>query len=304
MRHPALLTAAVCTSSIGIGMSVASALDRAVTPADQMLFGAIGVAVTAGAHVLPALTRAAAGRALWGACLAVTVYGHAGYFASALDRAGDHRAEHVAEVATVTALRDQLEAITARPTATVAAALGAAQRTEAAARTAAITCTKPCSTLQGRATAARARVTELETELAEARRADELRGQLTEQASQADARRDEARIDPAAAAISRLTGAEAATVQTAVQLLSACLVELLAALLWSLALRPAVTGEISVVARTTLQASTAHRKRFSPFDRLRAAWTDWRGAQGRIVNARDRPAGIKPTSPWPRHATP
>ncbi|KDB53912.1 hypothetical protein X805_04660 [Sphaerotilus natans subsp. natans DSM 6575] len=304
MRHPALLTAAVCTSSIGIGMSVASALDRAVTPADQVLFGAIGVAVTAGAHVLPALTRTAVGRALWGACLAVTVYGHAGYFASAIDRAGEHRAEHVAEVATVTALRDQLQSITARPTATVAAALGAAQRTEAAARTAAITCAKPCSTLQGRATAARARVTELETELAEARRADALREQLTQQASQSDARRDAARIDPAAAAISRLTGADASTVQTSVQLLSACLVELLAALLWSLALRPAITGEVSVVARTNLQTAAVRRKHFSPFIELRAAWSSWRGALGRTAKARDRPAGIEPSAPWPRHATP
>ena len=236
MTRPILTACAAATSSIGIAMSVASAMDRAATPADQLMFAAIGATITAAAHTLPALTRGVPGRLLWSACLAVTMYGHAGYFASAIERAGQHRAESVQQDGATLALRDQLQSITARPTATVAGDLGAAQRAAAAASTAARTCTRPCSTLEGRAKAAQARVNALQTEIDEAHRADELRTQLTARAEQHDLRQREAAADPAARVLSAISGLSPETLQASVQLISAALVELLAALLWSLAI--------------------------------------------------------------------
>lgn len=235
-RRPILTACAAATSSIGIAMSIASAMDRASTPADQLMFAAIGATITAAAHTLPALTRGVPGRLLWSVCLAVTMYGHAGYFTSAIERTGQHRAESVQQDGATLALREQLQSITARPTATVAADLGAAQRVAATASTAARTCTRPCSTLEGRAKAAQARVNALQTEIDEAHRADALRAQLTARAEQHDLRQREAATDPAARVLSSISGLSSETLQGAVQLVSAALVELLAALLWSLAI--------------------------------------------------------------------
>lgn len=236
MTRAILPACAAATSSIGIAMSVASAMDRASAPADQLMLAAIGATITAAAHTLPAMTRSVSGRLLWSACMAVTMYGHAGYFTSVIDRAGQHRAESVQQDGATLALREQLQAITARPTATIAADLGIAQRAAATASAAAHACSRPCPALEGRSHAAQARVTALQTEIDEAHRADALRAQLTARAEQHDLRQRDAAADPAARALSSLSGLSSETLQGGVQLVSAALVELLAALLWSLAI--------------------------------------------------------------------
>lgn len=302
MTRPTILTAASSVSAVGMAMSVASALDRAATPADQAMTAAIGIVITGAAHVLPGLTRSAAGRALWVACMAAAIYGHAGYVSSAVSRAGVERAAHVQHDTAADALREQLQHIASRPTATVAAALGAAQRADAAAATAASTCRMPCDTLRGRARAASARVAELQTELDEARRADALREQLTHQAERHDARRQSAQADPAATAIASLTGLPAERVQTGAAMLCASLVELVAAMLWSLTLQPIDPTSARQAAnparsqQTTPAASTS-----SALGWLRTAVSALIGATPQ-PRARDRPTLIEPDAPWPRRA--
>lgn len=238
------LSAAVLGTVVGLAMSAAGAIDRAGSTTDRALSVAVGVFLVLGAHLLPALTRGAAARLLWiGVMLAVT-YSHASWLISSAHRAGERRASTVQADARTSALRDQLAQITARPVATVAADVAAAASRAAAADSGSASCAarpgatpRTCAAARNTASAARERLGALRIELAEAERAAALRAQLADAAGQHDTRQAEAGADPVAAVLANLTGTPAETVLLLVSLLSSVLVELLAAVLWSSALR-------------------------------------------------------------------
>jgi hypothetical protein len=238
--RPAALAAALTISAIGLAASAASAADRGATATDTALVMAFAMAATAGAHVLPAISRSLVGRALWVSCLVVVVYGHAAFLASAAHRAGDQRAASVRSSERSQALQGQLDALGARPLSTVADALASATARSATATAALTRCeaTTPgrCSSARAAASSADASVQALSAELAAARRAADIRERLTTEAEQHDTRRAEAALDPGATALATLTGLPAERIQPAMQMLTALLVELFAALLWTIAL--------------------------------------------------------------------
>ena len=238
--RPAALAAAVSISAIGLAASAAASADRGATATDTALVMAFALAATAGAHVLPAISRSIVGRALWVSCMVVVVYGHAAFLAGSAHRAGDQRAASVRSSEHSQALQRQLDALGARPLSTVAEALAAATARSARATAALTRCEAStpgkCSTARAAATSADASVQALAAELTAARRAAELRERLTTEAEQHDTRRAEAALDPGAAALATLTGLPADRIQTAAQMLTALLVELFAALLWTIAL--------------------------------------------------------------------
>lgn len=237
-RRPFILAAAAAVSGIGLAMSAQAAADRGAS----LTYTALVMGVTAAAHMLPAISRTIPARLMWLACLVVVVYGHAAFIAGVDRRAGDQRATAVRSTEHTRALREQLNAIAARPAATVADALAQATARSAQATAALTRCeaTTPsrCSTARASTTTAAARTQALATELAEAHRADELRAQLATAASQHDASRAAATTDPGAAALAAITHLPAELIQTAAALLMAVLAELLAALLWTTALPP------------------------------------------------------------------
>lgn len=243
MQHPTATAAALAVSSIGLGMSAVSALDRGATGADQALIVAAGMAVTAGAHVLPAITRSTAGRGVWVACLLVALYGHAGFVAGSQSRAGEQRAQAVQQTEQHRALQDQLAALPSQSPAQAAAALASARSRAAAQGAALARCEAQtpgrCATPRAAVASAAARVEAAEAAAQQAQRADTLREQLATAAASQDARRDTARTDPAALALSRLTGLPAEPIQLGMALLTALLIELLGALLWRRAIHPA-----------------------------------------------------------------
>jgi hypothetical protein len=115
----------------------------------------------------------------------------------------------------------------------------------------------------------------LEAELAAARRAADIRERLTTEAEQHDTRRAEASLDPGAAALATLTGLPAERIQPAMQMLTALLVELFAALLWTIALprsrhadTTALTGWTTSPTHHPLEATAhaQHRAMPSPAD--------------------------------------
>lgn len=244
IRRRITLSAAVLVTAVGLAMSAAGAIDRAGSTTDRALSVAVGCCLVLGAHLLLALTRSAGARLLWvGMMLAVT-YGHASWLISSAHRAGADRAAAVQTDTRTSALRDQLAQIAARPVATVAADVAAAAARAAAADSGSASCAarpgatpRSCSTAKATASAARERLGALRIELAEAERAAALRAQLADAAGQHDARQAEASTDPVAAVLANLTGLTAETVLLAVSLLSSVLIELLAAVLWSSALR-------------------------------------------------------------------
>lgn len=238
--RPAYLSAAVSVSAIGMAMSAAASADRGATLTDAGLMMAASLAVTGAAHVLPAISRGVAARTLWAACLLVVVYGHAAFFAASSQRAGAARATAVHQTAQADALRDELQGLAARPLAAVAADLAAARGKQAQTAAALARCDAAtpgrCSSARAAVESAGARVQALAIESASAQRADELRAQITAAAGREDAKRQAATADPAAAALSLLTGVSAEHLQSGMLLLTALLVELFAVLLWTKAL--------------------------------------------------------------------
>ncbi len=234
-------------------MAAAAAMERSTAPADRALVMAAAVVITLAAHLLPTIAnnrtrgKGAAAWALWAVCMALTVYGHMVFFASAAGHAGSSRAATVEETAHSRALREQLASISARPLGTVAADLVMVQHRASAANLQAQRCEQAtpgrCASRRTAAQQAHDQVEALRTEHTEAQRAADLRGQLTTAAASLDTRRTSAASDPVASQLNRLTGTGADALPLMVAVLSSIVVELLAALLWSEALRDARAPE-------------------------------------------------------------
>lgn len=260
-RRRLALAAAALTSATGLLMAGASALERGGSVLDRVLIAAISCMLVLGAHLLPTLSRSMPARALWIGCLLLTAWSHAAFFAAAAQRAGSARADSVTTSAQARALQTELEAIAARPLAQVSADLAAAQARVISADLALQRCRKALPEAASASPTACARPLEavggasrqveaLAVEEDEARRAAALRQRLVEAAGREDLARDQAAVDPVTAMLSTLLGLKAGSAGVAVAVLSAVVVELLAALLWTLGLR---SGEEELKAITLEQ---------------------------------------------------
>ncbi len=235
------LAAALVTSSVGLAMAAASAIDRGATLVDRTLIVALACVLVMGAHLLPAITSTWKGRALWLVCLLLTAWGHAVFFTSSAQRAGQIRADAVKPSSAATALQDELSSTQARPVTAVAADLATARLRTESARSASTRCNPAthATECRRRAEATRAaeiRASALADELDQARHSAELRQRITTEAAGHDSARASATADPVAAIVSRMTGADATALTTVVSVLSSLTLELMAALLWSSAL--------------------------------------------------------------------
>ena len=235
------ITAAFATACtlLAVAMAAASAMDRATGTTDRALLIGTAVAFAVLAQALPVLVRSAWRWPVWGAVMLVTLQGHIGLMTHAQQRAGADRAAAVATTATSQAMNTELNSITARPLATVAAQVAAATTRAAAAASGAASCTaragatpRTCAAAQLAATRATAQLDALRVELTQAERADHLRRQLATEASALDTRRDQAAADPVAALIATATNASPATASTLLAALTSTLLELCGVLLW------------------------------------------------------------------------
>lgn len=259
MTRRIALAGAVALSIIGVGMAAAAAIERGASTVDRVLIVACAVAITLAAHLLPALTRRAAGWALWAACVALTVYGHTMFFAAAGQRAGEHRALSVAPSEQSAALLEQLRSTAARAPSAVAADLAAVRSRGAGAALQLTRCEREqpgrCAARRLVLQQAEQQAQALQIEADEAHRAAGLRAELTAAAAQLDTRRS--------AAADGLGGLGADGVLLAMSVLSAVVVELLAALLWAEVLSPKVGRAEATVepparaARTSMPARTS-----------------------------------------------
>jgi hypothetical protein len=183
---------------------------------DRTLLVALAATVCACVHLLPALSRRRIVWPLWSACLIGALYGHLSFFTHAGLRAGQVRSLQSDAVADVTrqteATRAALAAITARPLATVANELARA-RTDA-------------------------RREALQIELAESRRAAQLRDDLVRLATTTATDRVMAATDPVTALLAAVTGRSEEGIRLMVGILFSVTLELVGAFLWTEALRP------------------------------------------------------------------
>lgn len=206
---------AVFVTGTAMAMAALAAWDRGGYVIDRVLLVAMSIAICAGTHLIPALTKRKFAWLLWAGCLLGTVYGHLVFFTHASIRAGESRAQHSMHMVGVAhqaeAVQAALDGIAARPVAVVAAELAGSQ-----------------SSRQRSA---------LRLELAEARRATSLRDELVVLAGTATTVQVTAFSDPVTARLSALLGSNEASIAILVGIGLSILLELVGALLWCEALR-------------------------------------------------------------------
>lgn len=237
----ALATLATVTA---LSLSILAGWQRGGTLPERLIWIAIGTVLVTSAHLLPVLIRDASisvrivGSVLWGACLVTACYGHAVFFAFAQQHAGEQRATTVRMDAAPSSGRSLTAVMAER--AAVTAQLAAAN---------ARYCVGNCVTLEGRRVTLTARIDALNAE------ADEVRRQQAA-ADRVTARQDALLADPVASRLAALLGTTTARIDLLTGLVFAAVLEGVACMLWTVALRLPLPKPLSVVTGVTPAAVT------------------------------------------------
>lgn len=237
----ALATLATVTA---LSLSILAGWQRGGTLPERLIWIAIGTVLVTSAHLLPALIRDApisvriVGSVLWGACLVTACYGHAVFFAFAQQHAGEQRATTVQATSAPSPGRSLIAVMAERAAVT-------AQLATANARY----CVGNCVTLEGRRVTLTARIDALNAE------ADEVRRQQAA-ADRVTARQDALLADPVASRLAALLSTTTARIDLLTGLVFAAVLEGVACLLWTVALRLPLPKPLSVVTGVTPAAVT------------------------------------------------
>ncbi|MDN8038808.1 hypothetical protein [Burkholderia vietnamiensis] len=235
---------AVGATTTALCLSVLAGWQRGGTLPERLIWIAIGMVLVTSAHLLPALIREmpivirSVGSLLWGTCLVTACYGHAVFFAFAQQHAGELRAAAV-QITSVPESARSLTAVMAER-ATVTAQLAVAQ---------ARNCIGNCTTLKSRRVTLAARLDALNAE------ADDLRRQQIT-TDRVTAQRDALLLDPVTSRLAALLGIAAVRVDLLSGLMFAAVLEGVACLLWTVALRSPLPVPLPIVTDATPSAVT------------------------------------------------
>ncbi|WP_431819703.1 hypothetical protein [Burkholderia sp. F1] len=224
VRRWALMLAVMATTT-ALSLSILAGWQRGGTLQERLIWIAIGTVLVTSAHLLPALTRdtpiviQGVGSVLWGACLATACYGHAVFFVLAQQHAGEQRASTV-QVASVTPPARSLTTVMAER-ASVTAQLATAN---------ARYCAGNCVSLEGRRVTLAAKMEALNDEADDIRRQQAATDRVT-------AQHDALLADPVTTRLAALVGTTAARIDLLTGLTFAAVLEGVACLLWTVALR-------------------------------------------------------------------
>lgn len=225
-------------------LSTIAGWQRGGSLSERVVWVAMGVVLIVSAHLLPTLVRSSpftiriTGSVLWGACMVTACIGHVTFFLFTQQHAGEARASAVTRnVAaspalasrTLTAVMQEGAAVTRQ------LALARAQR-----------CSRDCPFLDARRVTLAARLDALEAEADDIRRQDSERDRTRSQ-------RDALLADPVTSRLAALLGTTTARVDLLSGVTFAAVLEGVACLLWTVALRPlplphataAVTGTVA-----------------------------------------------------------
>ncbi|WP_042302654.1 hypothetical protein [Paraburkholderia kururiensis] len=215
---------ALLATSTALSLSILSGWQRAGTLPERIVWVAIGVVLVVSAHLLPALIRDAPavvrgiGSLLWAACLATACYGHAVFFIFAQQHAGDRRAVTVG--APPPAPARSLTVVMANRSVVIRQLAWANARH----------CSRDCTWINARRVTLAAKLDALNAEASDVRRVEAERDRVT-------AQRDALRADPVASRLATLLGMTTARVDLLSGLAFAAVLEGVACLLWTVALR-------------------------------------------------------------------
>ena len=227
----ALATLATATA---LSLSILAGWQRGGTAPERLIWIAIGTVLVTSAHLLPALIREmpivvrSVGSVLWGACLVTACFGHTVFFAFAQQHAGELRASTVLGGSAPSTARNLTDVMAER--AAVIAQLAAAN---------ARYCVGNCVTLEGRRTMLAARIDALNAAADEIRRQQVATDRVT-------ARHDALLADPVTSRLAALLGTTTARIDLLTGLTFAAVLEGVACLLWTVALRSPVPIETGV----------------------------------------------------------
>ncbi|RIV48805.1 hypothetical protein [Burkholderia pseudomallei] len=242
VRRWALMLAVMATTN-ALSLSILSGWQRGGTLQERLIWIAIGTVLVTSAHLLPALIRntpiviRGVGSVLWGACLATACYGHAVFFVSAQQHAGEQRASTV-QVASVTPPARSLTTVMAER-ASVTAQLKANARY----------CAGNCASLEGRRATLAAKMEALNAEADDIRRQQAATDRVT-------AQHDALLADPVTTRLAALLGTTAARIDLLTGLTFAAVLEGVACLLWTVALRSPLPMPLPIVTDVTPPAVT------------------------------------------------
>lgn len=224
IRRPALALAVAATGTAAC-MSVLAGWQRGGWLAERLVWVATGLVLVTSAHLLPALLRGAPalvrvmGSVLWATCLVTACIGHAVFFVSAQQHAGELRASALSAAPPPTTARSLTTVMAERANATAQLAAANARH-----------CPGNCPTLAARRTTLAAKVDALNAE------ADDIRRQQIAE-ERVTTRRDALRADPIASRLAALLGVPVARIDLLFGSLVAAVLEGVACLLWLVALQ-------------------------------------------------------------------
>lgn len=224
MIHRPALALAVAATSTAACISVLAGWQRGGSLAERLVWVAMGLVLITSAHLFPALLRGTPalvrvmGSVLWATCLVTGCIGHAFFFVSAQQHAGELRVSALPAAPPPTAARSLTTVMAER--AAVTAQLAAAN---------ARYCTGTCTTLKARRTTLVARVDALIAEADDIRRQQIADQRIT-------TRRDALRADPITSRLASLLGVPVALIDLIFGSLFAAVLEGVACLLWMVAL--------------------------------------------------------------------
>ncbi|CAK0406500.1 putative twin-arginine translocation pathway signal protein [Burkholderia pseudomallei] len=233
---------ATVATGTAVSLSILTGLQRGGTWPERLVWVSVGIVLVVSAHLLPTLIRtaplAARGVAgvLWIGCMAGACNGHATFFLLAQRHAGEQRANAIAPVATIHSGRDLTVVMAER--ASVVAQLAAVEAKR---------CTGDCRTLNSHRVTLTAKLDALNAEADDIRRSEAERDQVI-------AQRDALLADPVTSRLAALLGTTAARMEILSGLAFAAVLEGVACLLWTVALRPSPIT--SAVPNATLAAVT------------------------------------------------
>ncbi|CAG9257990.1 conserved membrane hypothetical protein [Burkholderia diffusa] len=243
VRRGTVVLATLATVT-ALSLSILAGWQRGGTLPERLIWIAIGTVLVTSAHLLPALIRDApivvrgVGSLLWGACLVTACYGHAVFFAFAQQHAGEQRAATV-PVDSAPSSGRSLTAVMAERAAVTA------QLATANARY----CNGHCVTLEGRRVTLVAKVDALNAEANDIRRQQVTTDRVT-------ARRDALLADPVTSRLAALLGTTTARVDLLTGLAFAAVLEGVACVLWTVALRSPLPKPLPVTTGVTPEAVT------------------------------------------------
>ncbi|CAB3800611.1 hypothetical protein [Pararobbsia alpina] len=217
---------AVGATGTALSLSILAGWQRGGSLPERIAWIAIGMVLVTSAHLLPALLRDApilvrgTGSLLWVACLTTACYGHGMFFLLAQQHAGEIRAATLTTVGVPTSGRSLVAVMRDRANVTRQLAFTQTQR-----------CSRDCPGLQARQATLSAKLDALDAEANDVQRRLAADDRVT-------AQRDALLADPVTSRLAALLGVTVARVDLLSGLAFASVLECVACLLWTIALRP------------------------------------------------------------------